>query len=134
MNDLFKFPAVIIDGDNEEKKRMRSGTLGLNQDEEVELVFVEAEYPYDLFVGIEDRWLPSTTSFHRALEGKFDACIVYFANIGQLLVPWSKEKFKRELAKFTELYTKENPVIEEQQELKVLKLTTEQFEKIIKPE
>lgn len=136
LNELFAFPIVMIDGDNEERKLEKKikdkDLMGDVEDEEgYDMIFGEAEYPYWDFVGIEDRWLPSEESFDKALEGKFEACIVRFLHAGQLLVPWSKKKFKTELAKFAEQYEEANPRQQEKKptELRIMTLTPEQFKK-----
>lgn len=95
---LFKFPIVMVDGDSEEKKHR----LDLpNDDGSLDLIYGEAEIPYHDFVGVVDRWLPTRDSLERALDRDFDACFVNFGAAGSFLVPWSKEKFKREFKKFT---------------------------------
>lgn len=98
LDNLFKFPIILIDTNNEEKKK----SLGLSSDsEEYEMIYAEAEYPHYDFIGIEDRWVPGEDSANRAMqEGKFDACLVKFAGISPILVPWSKEKFKGKLRDF----------------------------------
>lgn len=141
IDELFKFPIVMIDGDNEERKnkdKQRFGEMP-NTDEEEEgeydMVFGEAEYPYWDFIGIEDRWLPSKESLQKALEGRFEACIVRFANVGQLLVPWTKKKFKSEIQKFGDEYEIAHPPKETQkvgpQPIRILNLTAEEYKKMI---
>ena len=103
--DLFTFPIVMVDGENEERKERENDILGSRQEpDEVEydIVYGEASYPYYHFVGFEDRWLPTQRSLARALKQKFDACIVRFDNIGQFLVPMSKDKFAEQLELFAE--------------------------------
>lgn len=136
MNELFTFPIFMVDGDNEEKKlerKMRNEDLlgdVETEDEELDIIYGEAEYPYWDFIGIEDRWLPTDDSFKKALDGKFEACMVRFLHVGALLVPWTKRKFKAELAKFSEEYEKANPKPEKQPtQLRIMTLTPEQFEK-----
>lgn len=131
LEELFTFPMVVIDGDNEERKEKRKLDMNLpsEADAEFDLIFGEAEYPYWDFIGIEDRWLPNSNSFEKALDGKFEACLVRFANVGQLLVPWSKRKFKAELLKFAADYEAKHP---REREIKILNLTPEQAEKIMK--
>ena len=133
---LFTFPIVMIDGDNEERKikeKTRFGDLPNQEDEETEydMVYGEAEYPYWDFIGVEDRWLPSTESWEKAMKGKFEACIVRFLHAGQLLVPWNKKKFKSELAKFQQTYEAANPKQNEKKvpEIRIMNLTAEQFKK-----
>jgi hypothetical protein len=102
LEDLFTFPVVMVDGENEERKEKEAHLLNREENEGYDIVYGEAEYPYYDFVGIEDRWLPDQESLEKALNGKFDACIVKFTNVPQLLVPWPKDKFKKELKKFSE--------------------------------
>lgn len=112
LDELFTFPIVMIDGDNEERKLKNKPDLGIDiegEEEEYDMLFGEAEYPYWDFVGIEDRWLPSTESLNKAMQGKFEACIVRFLHAGQLLVPWTKKKFKAEIAKFQSIYEAAHP-------------------------
>lgn len=138
IDELFTFPIVMIDGDNEERKiknKEQDELLGLKKDDEedeedYDIVFGEAEYPYWDFIGVEDRWLPSKESLEHALHGKFEACIVKFLHIGQLLVPWSKSKFKKELKKFAESYEISHPPhTERKPEVRIVALTAEQFKK-----
>lgn len=128
LDELFTFPIVLIDGDNENKKR-ESSHLYKDDDIDIDMIFGEAEYPFTDFMGIEDRWLPSSGSLNKALDGKFDACVVNFARVGQLLVPWSKKKFKAELIKFAENYdvthAKINP------EIQILKISPEQLKELM---
>jgi len=136
IKELFRFPIVMIDGDNEERKSAENKLLGrVSEDvppEEYDMVFGEAEYPYWDFVGVEDRWLPSKTSLEKAMDGKFEACIVRFANVGQLLVPWTRKKFKAEIAKFAEQYELEKAAKEsEKKEIRVITLTPQQLEGIM---
>ena len=98
----------MIDGDNEEKKIRNKPDLGLPMDmeEDYDVIYAEAEYPYWDFIGVEDRWLPTDESLNNALNSVFEACAVRFVNVGQLLVPWRKEKFKSEIKKFSDNYEK----------------------------
>lgn len=133
LEQLFKFPVVTIDGDNEDRKEAKRNRLNLPKDEEsleYDIIFGEAEYPYWDFIGVEDRWLPTEESLAKALDGRFNTCIVRFANVGQLLVPWSKKKFKAELIKFAEEYEanfKKGP--EEGRDIKIITLTPDQYKK-----
>ena len=124
----------MIDGDNEEKKeqnRKRFGDIPSDdEEEEYDIVYGEADYPYWNFMGSEDRWLPTKQSLDKALTGKFEACLVRFANVGQLLVPWTKKKFRAELMKFAEAYELAKGTSEGSKEPKVLTLTVEQFKKV----
>lgn len=96
LDTLFKFPIVMVDGDNEEKKHK----LGLPNEEEVDMITGEAECPYYDLISITDRWLPTEDSVHNAMSGKFDACYVVFGASGSFVVPWNKERFKSEYRKF----------------------------------
>lgn len=98
--NLFVFPIALVDGENEEKKRERNKSLALDESEEVDIVIGEAEVPYYDFISVTDRWLPSQRSLDKALNGKFDACYVVFANSGGFVVPWNKQKFKEKLKEF----------------------------------
>ena len=135
MKELFKFPIVMIDGDNEERKLKSPEYRLLGKDEEpveYDMIFGEVEYPYFDFVGIEDRWLPTPESVKKAIDGKFDACIVRFASVGQLLVPWSRKKFKAEITKFAEQYEMEKAEKEsEKREIRIVTLTPQQLEGIM---
>ena len=134
-DDLFTFPIVMVDGENEEKKEKeqeRFGDLipGKEKDPiEYDIVYGEASYPYFDFVGFEDRWLPTQRSLHRALKQKFDACIVRFANIGQFLVPMTKEKFKEMINEFAQTREKGE---EEKTNVTVLKFTPDVISELIK--
>lgn len=137
LNALFTFPVVMIDGDNEERKMEQQirdkELLGGTNNEGYDMAFGEAEYPYWDFIGIEDRWLPTPESFNKALEGKFEACLVRFIHAGQILVPWTRKKFKAELTKFAEEYEVANPQENgKKTELRIMTLTPEQFEKATK--
>lgn len=138
IDELFAFPIVMIDGDNEERKiknKEQDELLGLNkaeteEEEDYDMIFGEAEYPYWDFLGAEDRWLPSANSLQKAIDGKFDACIVRFLHVGQLLVPWSKKKFKAEIKKFGDAYEVAHPPkTERKPELRTMALSAEQFKK-----
>lgn len=105
-DNLFTFPIVMVDGENEERKEKESNLFpGQEKEIEYDIVYGEASYPYYDFVGFEDRWLPTQRSLQRALKQKFDACIVRFENIGQFLVPMSKEKFGAMITQFAESKT-----------------------------
>lgn len=95
---LFKFPIVMVDGDNEDRKT----ALALPGDREVDIIIGEAECPYSDFISITDRWLPTIDSFNKALDGEFEACFVCFGTSGNFVVPWNKAEFKRKLSKFIE--------------------------------
>lgn len=133
LEHLFKFPIVMVDGDNEDRKMQNKERFGPfpNADEEdggdYDMVFGEAEYPHYDLIGIEDRWLPSKESFNKAMNGHFEACIVRFVNVGQLLVPWTKKKFKSALLKFVEDYNSIHP---KESKIRVKVLSQEEFKKI----
>lgn len=136
LDEFFTFPIVMIDGENEERKLRESTKYGdipnanPTEEQEYDMVYGEAEYPYWDFIGIEDRWLPSKESFDKALVGNFEACIVRFVNVGQLLVPWSKRKFKRELMKFAEDYEVKFPKTDSKKEVRIMTLNPDQFKKL----
>lgn len=105
LDKLFKFPIIMIDGNKEdEQPRFTDPDLQkLTGENDLELVFGEAECPYDDFLCIADRWLPNDNSYNMALnDRKFDACQVSFDKSGTYIVPWSKERFKKELKKFVD--------------------------------
>jgi len=132
LEQLFKFPIVMVDGDNEERKNQekeRLGTLPSESEEDYDVIFGVAEYPYWDVIGMEDRWLPTRDSLDKALNKKFDACIVRFANVGQLLVPWSRKKFKDELQEFAKKYETLFPPKEEKV-LKIKTLSIDDYEKL----
>lgn len=134
LQDLFTFPIVMIDGDNEERKMRNKPDLGIPMEDEnqnYDIVYGEAEYPYFDFIGIEDRWLPTDESFKKALKGRFDACIVRFVNVGQLLVPWSKKRFKEKIEEFAKKYEEENPKEDVSKHIKILTLTPKNAEKLM---
>jgi hypothetical protein len=134
LDALFTFPVVNIDGDNEERKLKENDLLGDN-DLPYDMVFGEAEYPYWDFIGIEDRWLPTTESFNKALDGKFEACMVRFVHAGQLLVPWTRKKFKTEIANFAKEFEESNPQESgKRAELRIMTLTPEQYKKATEDE
>ena len=133
--DLFTFPIVMVDGENEEQKEKeqeRFGNISSTEKEPVEydIVYGEASYPYYYFMGFEDRWLPTQKSLQRALRKKFDACIVRFENVGQFLVPLSKEKFKETIEEFS---SQREEIIEkdEKQNVKVMEITHEMLANLI---
>lgn len=135
IEDLFPFPVILIDGRNEESKHSEADRLGIakEEDDDLDVIYGEAEYPYFDFIGIEDRWLPDKESFNRAMKGKFNGCLVKFANIGMLLVPWSKEKFKEELMAFIDKREgdkKDEPV--EPKKVTVIKFTPDMLASMIK--
>lgn len=98
LDRLFRFPVVMVDPENEEHRRK----LSLPGDEDVDMIIGEVEYPYYEFNGVGERWLPTEASLQKAKDGVFEACSVTFVNVGTLLVPWTKAKFKKEFRKFVE--------------------------------
>lgn len=105
LENLFKFPVIKIDGNNEDKKlekKQRFGNLSSGEDDDYDIVYAWAEYPYWDLIGLEDSWLPTTESLEKAMGNppKFDACIVRFVNVGQLLVPMTRKKFKESIGEF----------------------------------
>lgn len=120
----------MVDGNKEEEKEREMQRLALDTNpREMDIIVGEAECPYTDFVSISDRWLPSNEdSFQNALGGKFDACSVYFFQSGTYLVPWTKNKFKRELKKFIDNL----PIKEETPNIKILNVTKEQLLKRLK--
>lgn len=134
LEQLFKFPIVMVDGDNEERKireKDRFGALPTDPQEQgdYDMVFGEAEYPYWDLIGVEDRWLPSRESFSKAMNGQFEGCIVRFVNVGQLLCPWTKKKFKAALLKFAEEYDAAHPS-KGSRVINVKTLTQDEYKKI----
>ena len=140
LEEFFKFPIVLIDGDNEERKEIEKERYKALTNKEVEdesedydIVYAEAEYPYWDFLGIEDRWIPTNESFQKAISQNFEACLVRFANVGHLLVPWTKKKFKKEIQKFAEEYELKHPKEKKKKkQLRILSLSPEQADKIMK--
>lgn len=122
----------MVDGDNEDRKLRENERLSLPQETDIDfdIVFGEAEYPYWDVIGIEDRWLPTKKSFEKALSGRFDACMVRFNNVGHLLVPWSKRKFKEELLKFADAYESARPK-KEPRLINIKTITEEEAKRII---
>lgn len=118
----------MVDGNNEEKKNERGMSLGLPEDEEFDIITGEAECPYFDFISITDRWLPTSESLQKALEGKFEACYVLFANSGGFVVPWTKSKFKKEFKKFSDKRNQD----EDSPTVKRITLSKEEALKLIK--
>ena len=155
LDDLFKFPIVEADGNIEQRKLSKKERFGNmpdddGEEEEMDIAYGEAECPCRFFIGLYDRWLPSDESFRKAQEGIFEACHVTFSTIGSFLVPWTKEKFKKEYKKFVNDYNKkieeerkqlfsekmeERPKEEQKEVYPVAFLTSEQIDKLkLKPE
>jgi hypothetical protein len=101
LDDMFKFPIIMINGD-EEEERLRNGESIDNPD----IIIGTCEQPYYDLCGIKDAWKIGTDSHARAVQGKFDACMVTFERGGTYIVPWTRSKFKQEYYKF--LKTKED--------------------------
>lgn len=132
LDDLFTFPIVMVDGENEERKERENdilGSVGNDKETEYDIVYGEAAYPYYDFRGFEDRWLPTQRSLARALKQKFDACIVRFDTIGQFLVPMSKEKFKEMYSIFVETKEKQE---EEKKNVTIVNFTPDMIAELIK--
>ncbi len=134
LEELFTFPVVMIDGDNEERKMRNKPDLGLpdEDEEEFDIVYGEAEYPYWDFIGVEDGWLPSTESFDKARKGIFEACRVRFLHVGERMVPWNKKKFKAKLQEFQAMYEAAHPpkvADKPKQAIPVMTLTVDQYKK-----
>lgn len=131
LEELFTFPVVMVDGDNEERKykeKTKNESLGFEQDnDDYDIVDAEVEYPYYNIIGIEDRWLPTKDSFDKARRGRFEACLVRFTT-GVFTVPWTRKKFKAELLKFAEQYKANTS--EQQKVIKIKTLTEGEYEKI----
>lgn len=125
LENLFKFPIIMVDGNKEEEKEREMQRLALDSGpREMDIIVGEAECPYTDFVSVSDRWLPSNEeSFQNALKGKFDACSVYFFQSGTFLVPWTKSKFKEKLKKFIDSL----PEKDESSNIKILSMTKDQF-------
>lgn len=102
LETLFKFPIIMVDGDNEEKKFRRKENLALDEEDELDIIIGEAECPYYDLIAITDRWTPGDAGVNKALDGEFDACHVIFGSSGSYIVPWPKAKFKEEYKKFVD--------------------------------
>jgi hypothetical protein len=123
--DLFTFPIVMVDGENEERKEKQQNLYGADDSPEYDIVYGEAAYPYYDFVGFEDRWLPTQLSLKKALKQKFEACIVRFANIGQFLVPMNKQKFREAIEQFAEEREKQPEEEQPKGNVTIIKFTPE---------
>lgn len=97
--NLFKFPIIQIDAEQEDKNSQLNELLN-KTDDNIEFFRLEAELPFYDFAGVVDSFLPTEESREEARDGIFSNCFVTF-NQGSYLVPWKKEKFKEELDKFT---------------------------------
>lgn len=122
---LFCFPFLMVYKEEDDEKNK---ILGLPSNEEERIIIRgEAEYPYYDFIGVEDRWVPTKESLENATNGEFDACVVKFANVPQMLVPWTKAKFKREYDKFVEVVKSRN-----EEQSTILAVSQEQLAEIFK--
>lgn len=110
LDNLFVFPIVMVDGDNEDRKSKQADMLNIGTDSEIDLIEGEAECPYYDFVSVSDRWLPTQASLDKAIEGNFEACGVVFSSSGTFICSWNKKKFKRELAKFIKSLPEEEEI------------------------
>lgn len=107
LDNLFKFPILMVDGNVEEKKNM----LGLPSESGLNIVKGFAECPFQDFVSVTDRWVPTPESFEKAQQGEFDACFVVFSHSGNFIVPWTRDKFKKKYTDFINSLPVEQPVI-----------------------
>lgn len=112
LENLFAFPIVMVDGEEEQRREEQSKMLDLpNYDDEMEVFVGQAELPYYDFLGILDRWGPTKESKEKARNGEFDHCMVMFHNAGTFMVPWPKKKFKDKLQEFAKSVSKPSVVI-----------------------
>ncbi len=100
LKNLFAFPIVMIDGDEENEKTKLMEELALDSREELSVIHGEAELPYFDFMGITDRWIPTEASRDNAKKGNFDHCMVLFQNAGTYICPWPKAEFKKRIEVF----------------------------------
>lgn len=123
LDEMFRFPCVMVDGDNEmAKKTLFSGSAN---EPALDIVIGEAAYPYFGLIGLVDKWMPNEESFKNALEYReFDACLATFANIGPVLVPWKKEKFEKEYRKFV------SGLKPEKQQIQLIRLTEQELKEL----
>lgn len=134
IDDLFKFPIILIDGMNEEQKAKSRQSMGLNTTDDIDIIYAEAEYPYYDFIGIEDRWLPNQQSLDRAMRGKFNCCMVMFQNSGTHMVPWTKEKFKNAIQEFSNIReeSKRREDDTAMSDMKILKINKDELREMFK--
>lgn len=125
---LFKFPIMMVDSEEEEKRKKLG--FSITGDDDPEIIYGEAEYPYYDFVGVEDRWIPNSVSLEAAKEGNFSACVVKFNNLPLMLVPWPKAKFKKEYIEFVNHIIQKEKEEEQKQDVKMIYLTPEHLKKI----
>lgn len=105
---LFKFPILMLDGNMEQKKSKKADLYGDDTVDDLDIIEGEAEVPYIDFLSIQDRWIPNPESWEKARNGQFEACFVTFSGSGSFIVPWTKDKFKKELRKFVDKVTSKN--------------------------
>lgn len=129
LDKLFKFPVILLDVENEERKSKQRSLLNSDDEEDYDIATGEAEYPFDDFIGIEDRWFPTKKSFQKALKGKFEACMVRFAHVVPCLVPLNKEEFKQSLETFISQYEQKQK--EKHGEGTIIQMSDNQFEKFM---
>lgn len=102
LNDLIRFPIVMLDSYHEQKREEYAKGLGLDE-EDPDIVEGEAECPYWDFLCVTDRWLPTKESFEKAkTTGEFDACTAAFSQSGIFCVPMKKKDFLKMLKEFME--------------------------------
>lgn len=138
LEQLFEFPIIMIDVDNEQRKFDKSkkfGDMGLESEADklgdYDMAKGKAMYPYWDFIGIEDRWLPTIESWENARAGKFEACIVKFVNVGTLLVPWTRRKFMEEIKKFISEYEANRPIKPSLKGITVRKIPLDKYDKLM---
>lgn len=107
LDNLFKFPIIMIDGDKEDEKNEYKRDLNISL-EDPELIVGEVMVPHEDFLFIRDRWNLTSDSYEKALSGNFECCIVEFRECGSFIVPWKKEKFLKELNLFRQNLKPEN--------------------------
>lgn len=100
LENLFAFPIVLVDGEEEMKKEERNKMMALDMEDDRDVIIAEAEVPYFDFLGIIDRWGFTRESKNKAKKGVFDHCMVMFLNSGTFIVPWNKNKFKEKISEF----------------------------------
>jgi hypothetical protein len=107
-DDYLELRAIVINIDqqgneDELEKRITNG--------ELEYVIAGIDVPYyDTVLNVRDHWRPD--SYHKALNGNFDACEVDFEVTGAVRLAYTKEVFKKKWAKFVEQREEANMEIE----------------------
>lgn len=95
-DNFFKFPIILVDVDHEERKLTEGRT-----DQDVDYIMGEGEVLYsDPVIRLMDMWLPTQKGVNKALDGRFTACEVTFADAGGFRVPWTKSRWKKEHSDF----------------------------------